>query len=191
MRPKLNLKTNSEEFLNYYWLKTELISFCKINNLPGSGSKDELTARIYEYLKSGKIIKPLKKGTKKTIINIPLSLDAKIPEEYKNDERHRVFFKSVIGDHFKFNVLFMNWMKKNPGKTYKKAVAEWNRIIEAKKEGKKTEISSQFQYNQYTRDFFKANPNAKRSDLIKCWKYKKSLPGHNKYEDSDLNILTK
>ena len=26
-------------------------------------------------------------------------------------------------------------------------------------------------------------------DAIKCWKYKKSLKGHNKYEDSDLIAL--
>lgn len=33
--------------------------------------------------------------------------------------------------------------------------------------------------------------NTRRSlnDAIKCWKYKKSLPGHNHYERSDLTIL--
>lgn len=116
-------------------------------------------------------------------------MDSKIPEGYKNDERHRAFFKSEIGEHFKFNVPFMNWMKVNSGKTYKEAISEWNRIISEKKDGKKTEISSQFQYNQYTRDFFNANPDAKRNDAIKCWKYKKSLPGHNKYEEEDLVTL--
>lgn len=172
-------------------MKEELYSYCKINALPTSGSKEELTQRIYEYLKTGKVVTTTKKKViKKQAVNSPLSLEAKIPEGYKNDERHRAFFKSEIGEHFKFNVQFMNWMKANSGKTYKEAIVEWNRIISDKKHGKKTEISSQFQYNQYTRDFFNANPDATREDAIKCWKYKKSLPGHNKYEDGDLVELT-
>jgi len=80
-------------------------------------------------------------------------------------------------------------MKANPGKTYNEAVLEWNKIFNRKKQGKKNIISSQFEYNQYTRDFFNSNPNAIRSDAIKCWKYKKSLQGNNKYEDQDLIAL--
>ncbi|MBF9017078.1 hypothetical protein HNV09_015755 [Oceanispirochaeta sp. M2] len=189
MRPTLDREINPEEFLNFYWLKEELFSFCKNYKIPGSGSKDELTQRIYKYLKTGDIIKPPKKSTNKAIEEYVLNLDANIPEGYINDERHRAFFKSEIGEHFKFNVPFMNWMKANPGKMYKDAISEWYRIMDEKKKGKKTEISSQFQYNQYTRDFYNENPNAKREDVIKCWKYKRSLSGHNKYEEGDLVVL--
>lgn len=190
MRPKLGKNTKPEEFLDFYWLKDELFSFCKYYDLPRNGSKDELTKRIYIYLKTGNIAEPPKnKQIKIQKENNTLSLDAKIPEGYRNDERHRAFFRSEIGEHFRFNVAFMNWMKQNPGKTYRDAILEWKRIVDEKKQGKKTDISSQFQYNQYTRDFFEANPNANRSDAIKCWKYKKSLPGHNKYEESDLVVL--
>lgn len=190
MRPELHKNINPEDFLRFYWLKEELAAFCKDYNIPRSGSKKELTERIYHFLKTGIITGGVKKaGTPKSYKSIQLSLEAKIPEGYKNDELHRAFFKSVIGNHFKFNVPFMNWMKENAGKTYKEAVAEWKRIIDEKKEGKKTEISPQFEYNQYTRDFFAANPHRTREDAIKCWKYKKSLPGHNKYEKSDLAAL--
>lgn len=191
MRPLLDNKTDAEEFINFYWLKEELFSFCRTYDLPANGSKDEMTKRIYEYLKTGKISTPT---TKRRIalltVNAPLYLDSTIPEGYTNDETHRAFFKAEIGDHFKFNVPFMNWMKENYGKTYKEAISEWNRILVEKKQGKKIEISSQFQYNQYTRDFFNANPEAKRDDAIKCWNYNKSLPGHNKYEEDDLVALT-
>ncbi|MGL1893657.1 MAG: SAP domain-containing protein [Spirochaetaceae bacterium] len=189
MRPLLDTKIDPEEFLSFYWLKEELFTFCKMNSLPGSGSKDDITSRIYKYLKTGEVIKPVNHSKKISINNSPLNLDAIIPEGYKNDERHREFFKSEIGEHFKFNVTFMNWMKVNNGKTYKDAITEWNRIIADKKKGKKTEISSQFQYNQYTRDFFKNNANGKREDAIKCWKYKKALPGHNRYEECDMVAL--
>ncbi len=190
MRPKLDKEIAPDDFLDYYWLKEELFSFCKNYSLPTNGSKNELTKRIYEYLRNGRILESSKEkpGQRKSV-NTPLSLDSEIPEGYKNDERHRAFFRAEIGEYFKFNVPFMNWMKENPGKTYREAIGEWKRIVNEKKHGKKTEIASQFQYNQYTRDFFTANPNANRDDAIKCWKYKKGLPGHNRYEEGDLVAL--
>ncbi|MBN2694669.1 hypothetical protein JXR93_08405 [bacterium] len=189
MRPILDIKTDAEIFINFYWLKNELLSFCKSHSLSTVGSKDDLTKRVYNYLKTGETItETKKKKINKKIVNYPIQLDSIIPEGYKNDEKHRAFFKSQIGEHFKFNVTFMNWMKENSGKTYKEAISEWNRINTEGKQ-KKREIASQFQYNQYIRDFFKANPKAKMDDAIKCWMYKKSLPGDNKYEKEDLQHL--
>ncbi|MDA3847801.1 MAG: DUF6434 domain-containing protein [Vallitaleaceae bacterium] len=190
MRPELDLKISEEVFLDYYWLKEELVDFCKRNNLPRSGMKKELTDTIAHYLKTGEILRGEKeKSIKKSVMPSALSLDTIIPVSYKNDENHREFFKQVIGSHFKFNVSFMNWMKQNDGKTYQVAVNEWLRIEREKKDGKKVIISSQFEYNQYTRDFFNANSDLNREAAIICWKYKKSQAGSNKYEDRDKDIL--
>ena len=41
----------------------------------------------------------------------------------------------------------------------------------------------------YIRDFFEDNAGKTLNDAIKCWKYKKSLKGHNRYEQSDLVVL--
>ncbi len=185
------MKTDPDDFIDYYYLKEELIAFCRENGLPVSGSKRNITDRIHVYLKTGKVVTPKKRSVRRVIDDddSPLSLDAIVPKRYKSDERHRAFFKSVIGDHFKFNVSFMNWMKENTGKTYREAVTEWQRIDKEKKNGVKTEISPQFEYNQYTRDFFGDNKNGTREEAIKCWKHKKSLPGHNRYEKVDLDIL--
>lgn len=187
-RPKLTKELDSKIFLDYYWLKKELVDFARINKLPISGSKDVLTRMIAFFLDSGEIPKiPRSKPLKKEVV-VP-TLDTPIPVGYKNDEIHRAFFKEVIGEHFKFNVSFMNWMKENPGKLYIEAVNKWLEIDRDRRSGRKTIISSQFKYNQYTRDFFRANKSLKREDAIKCWKYKKSLPGHNRYEASDLLCL--
>jgi len=197
MRPKLNLNTDPEEFINFYWLKEELDEFCNLYNLPRSGSKGDLTNRIYEFLKTGRIINNHKIANHQKIAN-PISskivesitLESIIPAGYRNDERHRAFFKAEIGEYFKFNVPFMNWMKANAGKTYSEAVLEWKRIYKEKRNGVKSEISPQFEFNQYFRDFFKANPNSTREDALRCWKYKKSLPGHNRYEEGDLEFAS-
>lgn len=44
-------------------------------------------------------------------------------------------------------------------------------------------------YNIYIRDFFTDNPGKNLEEAIRCWKYKKNLKGHNRYERSDLNAL--
>jgi hypothetical protein len=191
VRPILNKQTGADEFILYYWLKEELVSFCKEQGLSTGGSKEELTKRVLEYLKPGSVLPSVKIKTQKPQKNTEiLSLDARIPAGCRSDEIHREFFKSVIGDHFKFNVSFMNWLKENAGKTYREAVEQWLCIMEGKKSGKKQEIGKQFEYNTYTRAFFEDNPDAKREDCIACWNYKKSLPGHNKYDEKDLEVLT-
>ena len=63
-------------------------------------------------------------------------------------------------------------------------------IIKDKKQNK-TIIDKQFEYNTYIRDFFKCNKDKSLEQAIKCWKYKKSLKGYNKYEKTDLIVLSK
>ena len=83
---------------------------------------------------------------------------------------------------------FQKWLKSNAGKTYADAIVAYNEIKNTKKPGKK-DIGSQFEYNTYVRDFFEDNKGASLEDAIKCWKYKKSIKGHNKYERTDLKAL--
>ena len=97
-----------------------------------------------------------------------------------------MFFEKEIGKGFRFKVKFQKWLKANPDKTYQDAIDAYYEIQNSKE---KTKISKQFQYNQYIRDFFENNEGKSLDDAIKCWKYKKSIKGHNKYEKDDLVIL--
>ena len=92
-RPVLDRNLDSKAFRDFYYLKEELVNFCRENGIPVSGG-------------------------------------------------NRAFFIEHIGSGFSFNVAFQKWLKNNTGKTYKEA--------------------------------------------IKCWKYKKQLQGHNRYERADL-----
>ena len=68
------------------------------------------------------------------------------------------------------------------------AINAYYQILEEKKKGKTT-IGKQFEYNTYIRDFFEDNQGRSLDEAITCWKYKKSLQGHNRYEKSDLVAL--
>lgn len=49
-RPELNRCLDAAVFSDYYYLKEELVSFCKQENLPTSGNKEVLTRRVATYL---------------------------------------------------------------------------------------------------------------------------------------------
>ncbi len=54
IRPKLDKKINIEDFRDFYWLKEELINFCRKEGLNKQGGKIELTARIEKYIITGR-----------------------------------------------------------------------------------------------------------------------------------------
>ena len=186
-RPELTTELKRKEFLEYYFLKEELVCFCRENGLPASGGKAELTERIAYFLDTGKIkaAKPVR--TQKHKIST-ITRDSIIESDFVCSELHRAFFKREIGESFSFNVAFQKWLKSNAGKTYADAIAAYNEIKNTKKPEKK-DIDKQFEYNTYVRDFFDDNKGASLADAIKCWKYKKSIKGHNKYERTDLKAL--
>ena len=183
----LSKKMDRTTFLSFYYLKEELVDFCRKNGLPTSGGKLEITERIAYFLDTGEIIAGKKTPRKKACIGI-ITKDTLIEKDFVCSERHRAFFKEQIGNRFSFNVMFQKWLKSNAGKTYQDAIDAYYLILENKKKGK-TKIEKQFEYNTYIRDFFEDNKGKVLEDAIKCWKYKKQLQGHNRYDRTDLIVL--
>ena len=195
-RPQLTKDLKSEDFKEYYFLKEELKEFCRNEGLKLSGSKSQLEERIIYYLDTGKSLDNSrsienknnysKSNSNKATTYEEITLDSILGENFKCSEDKREFFEKEIGKGFKFKVKFQKWLKVNPDKTYQDAI---NAYYELQNSKEKTKIDKQFQYNQYIRDFFDDNDDKTLNDAIKCWKYKKSIKGHNKYEKSDLDIL--
>lgn len=184
--PELTRNLKPEDFKEYYFLKEELKDFCRKEGLKVSGSKEDLEKRIIHYLETGEELR--QPSAKRPSDETPgdISLDCELGENFRCSEDKREFFKKEIGKNFRFNVRFQKWLKSNPDKTYRDAIDAYHEISNS---NEKSEISKQFQYNQYIRDFFKDNDGKSLEDAIKCWKYKKSIKGHNRYEKSDLVIL--
>lgn len=187
-RPCLDNDLAAKDFRSFYYLKEELVVFCRKNGLPTSGGKIELTERIAHFLDTGEVLSVSRK--RKSVINIgTITEETIIESNFVCSETHRAFFKEKIGKTFSFNVVFQKWLKNNSGKTYKEAIHAYYQILEDKKKGKTT-IDKQFEYNTYIRDFFADNKDKSLEQAIKCWKYKKSMKGHNRYEESDLLVLS-
>ncbi len=186
-RPELKEINDSQVFCSYYYLLSELKDYCKANGLSSSGGKQEISRRIAHFIDTGEILPPAVRHaqTKRTE---EITSDSIIEPDIKCSELHRKFFTENIGKQFTFNVAFQKWLKQNSGKTYSEAIAAYHTILEDART-KPTVISKQFEYNTYIRAFHADNPGMKLTDAITCWKYKKSQPGHNRYEYTDLAAL--
>ncbi|TDG34801.1 cytoplasmic protein [Pedobacter changchengzhani] len=192
-RPNLDNNISLTDFKEFYWLKEELVEFCKQTGISTSGSKVELNNKIQHYFLTGKVVSNSK--TTKTILsnfdwnNEPLNLMTIITDSYKNSENVRTFFIEQIGSNFSFNVKFMKWMKENSGKNLKDAVEHWKQLKEIRKDKNfKSEIEPQFEYNRYMRAFLSDNPNLSSKDAMKFWNLKRAKRGTNEYERTDLEL---
>ena len=183
---KLTKDLSPEEFKEYYFLKEELKDFCRLEGLKVSGNKQDLEKRIIHYLETGESLNETSHNYSSSQKLDEIGLDFKIGENFRCSEDKRAFFEKEIGKGFKFKVKFQKWLKANPDKTYEDAIDAYYEIQYTKE---KTIIDKQFQYNQYVRDFFADNKDKSLEDAIRCWNYKKSVKGTNRYEKSDLQVL--
>jgi len=203
-RPSLTEKMSAEEFRNYYFLKEELVRFCREKGLPTGGSKSELTERAARFLSGSAVVEndddfaepEVSLGREKVRRRVAnsnevLSEESVIEEGFICSERHRAFFQEKIGAGFRFVVPFQRWLKANAGRTYGEAIEAYREIMRKKSRGDVTEeIGPQFEYNRYVRDFFADNRGQyELQEAVMCWKYKRDLPGHNRYERADLKAL--
>ncbi len=192
-RPELDSQISIRDFKDFYWYKQELIDFCGVENLDKRGGKIELASRIEIFLKTGerkKYQRPALKTSQFDWNMEKLTVDTLITDNYKNTESVRAFFKQQIGDTFKFNVKFMNWMKTAQGKSLGDSVEKWKEIANSLRTDKSPkEIAPQFEYNTYIRDFLKDNQTLDRDKAIACWNIRKMMRGDNKYRRTDLELI--
>jgi hypothetical protein len=176
-RPSLDRALSVSDFRSYYWLKEELLTFCREHGISRAGSKPELSRRIEEYLTTGKTdsYRPGKR-TGATPRSAPEPrLDTPIGTGYTSSEANRAFFKAAIGPQFHFTTRLMKFCRENPDKTWGDAVREWQAEREEKKAGVQgPPIGVQFEYNRFVREYFNAQPGGTLADASKAWnEYKK------------------
>ena len=191
-RPEISKELDVKTFKNYYYLKAELVAFCRKEGLQTSGGKLELTQRIACFLQNEKPLinnRQIKKKVRGKIREGDIFETSIIEVNFVCSEKHRKFFRTAIGSGFSFCVPFQAWLKENAGKTYQDAIIAYISIQDEMKKRKsegKTEIGQQFEYNTYIRDFFANHKDKSLQDAIQCCNYKKGQPGHNRYEETDL-----
>ncbi len=192
-RPPIEAVGSGAELKDWYWLKTEVMNHARMLGLPVMGAKFDIIGRIADHLDGKTPAKPRRsgrefKGTGFDWHGGKLTQETVITSNYRNTQNVRRFFIAEIGRHFSFNIAFMAWMKANAGKNLKDAAEEWTRVHLMVKAGHKPEIPASNQFNAYTRAFLEDNPGRSMEDVRRFWKLKRSLPGHNRYDRTDLDL---
>ncbi len=191
-RPDIAKISTGAELKRWYWRKDELVPHARALRLSTSGGKFEILERIAHFLDTGEVQsntagKP--KPTSKFDWHSAELTDATvITDNYKNSQNARRYFKSRLGDGFKFNIAFMDWMRANIGKTLADACAAYPEVTVAQGQ---TKIRDHNQFNQYTRDFLSDNPDLGMEDVRRIWALKIALPsetGRHRYDPSDLEL---
>jgi len=195
-RPDIAGIRSGAELRRWYWLKDELLAEARRVGVKATGGKFLLLERICHHRDTGETVFPgdvrKKPESKFDWHSAPLAGDTVITDSYRNTQNVRRWFKSNVDTAFKFNIAFMEWMKRNAGKTLNEAADAWqHQKAEALRPDYKTEIKAHNQFNQYTRDFLADNPDKGMKEVRKYWALKRQLPsenGRHVYERSDLEL---
>jgi len=195
-KPKIERITTGTDLKQWYWLKSDLIAEAKRRGLKTSGAKFDILNRIAHFLDTGEaevtIQKPRLKRSKFDWHCETLTPETPLTNSYKNTQNVRRFFKSQLGEGFKFNIEFMAWLKSNEGKTLADACIEYKAMKQREADPNfQSKIAPHNQFNQYTRDFLTENPNLGMDDVRRVWARKIALPsknGRHVYDPSDLDL---
>ena len=174
-RPRLTKRLAPEDFRSFYWLKEELIGFCRENSLSSGGSKRELALRVETFLSSGSV------AEKSTRASTP-KVKGPMPPEFRREtiigvgwrcsQDLRAFFERELGPQFHFDGLMRDFIKHGVGKTLQAAMEAWK--AEQQHPNAAKEIAPQFEYNRHIREHFQAHPGATLQEAIQAWKVKKA-----------------
>ena len=195
-KPKIATITTGAELKQWYWPKSDLIAEAKRRGLKTSGAKFDILNRIAHFLDTGEaeaqIPKPRIKRSKFDWHCETLTPETLLTNGYKNTQNVRRFFKSQLGEGFKFNIEFMAWLKSNEGKTLADACTEYRAMKQREADPSfQSKIAPHNQFNQYTRDFLADNPNLGMDDVRRVWALKialRSANGRHVYAPSDLKL---
>ena len=155
-----------EYFKNRYWLKMELLTLCRELGLSALGAKQELVTRIETFISTGIKTSPL--SSKMSAVrdsHSPIKLNTPVMN-YKKDAATRQFFIEHI-EKLTYGDLVNGWIAYEQRKT---------------DSDYQSNIGKQFEYNQFTRDFFTHEEGKSQVDAIKAWQIVKSQPGPKTYE---------
>lgn len=173
-RPDFNPNLSSEEFLSYYWYKTELESICRNYSLPSYGTKAELTAYIQQFLQ-GKPANQIKR-LRRTKPAEGLKADQISPETklldsgFKLDKEARQFFASYYGqEKFTFKKAMAIKLREVERLEDKEAtVADLIAVLENPDlVSQETPEEKSYQWNRFVKDFRQAPLSQDYSEPMK------------------------
>ncbi|MBN1887932.1 MAG: hypothetical protein JW850_08065 [Thermoflexales bacterium] len=176
-RPKLTEHTTVDDFVSFYWLKEELVGFCREHGLSTVGSKQNLSIRIRQFLETGQpSVETSHKYATRTARRADMphtfTRQSVIGPGWRCSQELRAFFEQEIGALFHFDEVMRDFIHHGVGKTLHEAIVAWE--ADRRNPERKKEIAPQFEYNRHIREYFSLHPGATLAEAIQAWNIKKS-----------------
>jgi hypothetical protein len=171
-RPELSHTLSADTFRRWYWLKSELLAFCRQQGLPASGGKEALAQRIASHLEAVPVHGPAVVGVKRAVMPDHFFATTIIGSGWRYTQALRSYFESVHGPSFRFNEALRMFIAQGEGRTLAEASDHYrNSLLQVKRP-----IPRQFEYNRHMRAFYEANPGASREQALESWWARRAKP---------------
>lgn len=179
-RPALTPSLTGAELRRWYWLRAELADLARQVGVSGSGSKDELTARLVAAL-DGETPPPSRRprtGGTGPQLSGRLTPETVIPAGQRSSQALRRFFEERLGPAFRFDGAMRAFIRDHPGATLADALAHWQATRGPAGPGPvdQTEIAPQFELNRFTRRWYADHPGGDRAELMAAWRHYRATP---------------
>ena len=169
-RPQPTGELSAQDFVRWYWTKTELVAFARSLGLSAGGSKIELTDRIRARLAGEP--PPVDGVAVRTRLTGPLTADTVIPPGVVLSQVLRDWFTQQVGPSFRFNESLRQFLANGSGRTLGEAVDHYL----ATRGLPTADIAPQFEYNRFVRSWRAANPGGSGEQMRQAWWEYRSAP---------------
>lgn len=169
-RPPLASLNSAVEFERWYWLKQELIAFCRAKGLSTAGSKQDISSRIAAAFR-GQATPSASPARRRSPMPSDFEPATVIGHGWVCSQALRAFFVVQVGPGFRFNEPLRTFIRQCPGSTLSEAVEHHRQSLKEPRP-----IAGQFEYNRHTREFFEANPGTTKDRAIAAWWAKRGRP---------------
>ena len=172
-RPALTAALAAEVFGDHYWLRQELVDFCRRHGGPTAGGKTAIAARIEAFLRTGAWPAAERAATARGAMPATFSRASVIGAGWRCSQALRAFFEAELGRGFHFDRTMRSFIAGSPGRTLGDAIAAWQAAQAA---GEPAPIESQFEYNRFTRAHREAHPGASHDEVVWAWHAHRNTP---------------
>jgi len=172
---RVDLIQSLQESLNFLKME-ELRALAGKFSLVEKGKKKEIIDRIVHFFKTGSIAEEPKmpdvsRAQRGKIYPLhPNTLMLK--GAYKNDLKTRLFFKSLVGDHFHFTAFGIDWLNdrwmRGARTTYQEFAQMWQAEM-AKRKSDPVAPKEEWAYINFTQHLLQIHPKASRKMLVDSW----------------------
>lgn len=174
-RPRLTRRLSAAEFARWYWLKTELVAFCRTLKVSGSGSKPELSARIRAAL-DGRALPTRAPRRPRARMPEAFTTATLIEAGWSCNPQLGQFFRAQCGPAFRFNAAVREFIHTMAGQPLSAAIACYHASVAPG--APRQALAPQLEYNRHTRDYYREFPGASSREVIAAWREKRAKPNN-------------